>query len=100
MEIDKEEILKKLKKEYDDLNYRWSIERDKLEAKSQHATADAKKKFEEERENLRKLRKEMQEKIIDLEVAGENAWYDVKDGAEDAWKALSEGFKKAISHFK
>ena len=100
MEINKEEILKKLKKEYDELNYKWSIERDRIEAKSQHAAADAIKRFEEERENLRKLRREMQEKIVDLEVAGENAWYDVKEGADEAWKALSAAFEKAVSHFK
>ncbi|MBW2192613.1 MAG: hypothetical protein JRF27_02390 [Deltaproteobacteria bacterium] len=100
MELDKEEILKKLKKQYDDLNYKWSIERNKLEAKSQHAAADAIQKFEEERENLRRMRKEMKEKIIDLEVAGENAWDDVRDGAEEAYKSLSEAFKKASSHFK
>jgi hypothetical protein len=42
----------------------------------------------------------MQEKIVDLEVAGENAWYDVKEGAEEAWKALSAAFEKAVFHFK
>ena len=32
----KEEFLDQLKKKYDDLNYRWNIERNKLEAKAQH----------------------------------------------------------------
>ena len=51
------------------------------------------------------------EKMIDLEVAGENAWDEFKDGAEDAWedvrdgtekawKAFSEGLKKAAKRFK
>ena len=96
----KEEILEQLKKQYDELNYKWSIERDKFEAKAQHLGAEARKEFEETREQYRKLRKDMKEKIVDLEVAGENAWDDVKEGAETAWKAMSNAFDKATSHFK
>jgi hypothetical protein len=100
MESKKEEFLDQLKKKYDDLNYRWNIERNKLEAKAQHESADAIKKFAETREALRQLRTDMKTKIIDLEVASENAWDDVKDGAEDAWKSLATAFDKATSHFK
>ncbi len=100
MPMDREQFLEKMKQQLDELNYRWNIERNKFEAKAQHITAEARKTFEAELEELQKLRKEMKEKIVDLEVAGENAWDDVKDGAEDAWKALSKAFKKAGSHFK
>ena len=100
MELNKEDILKKLKKEFDDLNYRWNIERNKFEAKSQHLSADALRRFEEEKEKLLKLRDEMKFKLDKLDDASENAWDDVKEGAEEAYKALSEAFKKAISHFK
>ena len=96
----KEEFLDQLKKKYDDLNYRWNIERNKLEAKAQHESADAIKIFEEKREALGKLRTEMKTKIIELEVASENAWDDVKDGAEEAWTSLANAFDKATSHFK
>jgi hypothetical protein len=96
----KEEFLAQLKKKYDDLNYRWNIERNKLEAKAQHESADAIKIFEEKREALGKLRTEMKTKIIELEVASENAWDDVKDGAEEAWTSLANAFDKATSHFK
>ena len=37
---------------------------------------------------------------VDLEVAGENAWEELKVGAEKSWKALSQAFDKASSHFK
>jgi hypothetical protein len=111
MAMNKDEFLEKMKKQFDELNYRWNIERNKLEAKAQKTTAEAKKTFEEEWENLGNLRKQMKEKIIDLEVAGENAWDEFKDGAEDAWDdvrdgtekawhSLSEAFKKAASRFK
>jgi Skp family chaperone for outer membrane proteins len=98
--MDREEFIKKMKRQLDELNYRYSIERDKFEAKAQHLSADAKKTFEKELEKLQELRKEMKEKLVDLDVAGENAWHDVKEGAEEAWKALSKAFKKASSHFK
>ena len=100
MPLNKDEFLEQMKKKLDDLNYRWNIERNKFEAKIQHESAGAKKKLEAERDELLRFRKEMKEKIIDLEVAGENAWDDVKDGVENAWKALSKSFDKATSHFK
>ena len=96
----KDDVLEQMKKKFDDLNYRWNIERNKLEAKAQKEGAGAQKKFEEKREEFRGFRKDMKDKMIDLEVAGENAWDDVKDGVENAWKALSASFDKATSHFK
>ena len=63
----KEEFLDQLRKKYDDLNYRWNIEHNKLEARAQHESADAKKIFEEKREALLKLRTDMKTKIIELE---------------------------------
>lgn len=94
------DFVEQMKKQLDDLNYRWNIERNKLEAKAQHESAEAKKMFEKKRGELRKYRQEMKEKIKDLEVAGENAWDNVKDGAEDAWKVLAAAFEDAASHFK
>ncbi len=96
----KDEFLDRMKKQYDELNYRWSRERDKLEAGLQHAGAEVIKEYEAKREEYRQFRKEMKEKIVDLEVASDNAWYDLKEGAERSWKALSEAFDKATSHFK
>jgi len=100
MSATKNEFLEEMKKQLDDLNYRWNIERNKFEAMAQKASAEAKKQFEEEREEYRKFRKELQEKIVDLDVASDNAWEDLKEGTEQAWTALSDAFKKAASHFK
>lgn len=96
----KEEYLAQLKKQYDDLNYRWSRERDKFEAGLQHLGADARKQYEAKREEYHRFRKDLKEKIVDLDVASDNAWEDLKDGAEKSWKALSQAFDKASSHFK
>jgi hypothetical protein len=96
----KEEYLASVKKKYDELNYQWNVERNKFEAKIQHESAHARKKLLQEREELRRLRKEVKEKIIDLEVAGENAWNDLKDGPEKSWKELRTAFGKATGNFK
>ena len=96
----KEEYIEQIKKQYDELNYRWSRERDKFEANIQHGSADAKKRYEEARDEYRQFREEMKEKIGELEAAGDSAWDDLKDGAETAWNVMSKAFAKASSHFK
>ena len=96
----KDDFLNQMKKQYDELNYRWSRERDKFEANLQHESADVRKKYEEAREEYRQFRNEMKEKIVDIEVASDNAWDDLKDGAEDAWSVMSKAFDKASAHFK
>ncbi len=100
MTMNKSEFLARMKKQYDALNYRWSRERDKFEAGFQHASADAQKEYEAKREEYRKLRSELKEKIVELDVASDNAWDDLKDGAEKSWSALSKAFDEAASHFK
>lgn len=98
--MDKEEFINELKQKFNELNYKYSIERDKFESKAQHLGAEARKTYEEEVEKLQRLHKEMKTKLVDLDVAGENAWHDVKEGAEDAWKSLNKAIKKASSRFK
>ena len=96
----KDQYLGQLKKEYDELNFRWSRERDKFEADLQHESADVRKEYEAKREEYRKYRSDLQEKIVDLEVAGEDAWEDLKAGVELAWDSLGEAVKSAKSRFK
>ena len=100
MTANKDEFLNQMKKQYDELNYRWSRERDKFEADLQHTEADARQEFEAKREEYRKFRSQLKEKIVELDVASDNAWEDLKDGAEKSWSALSIAFDKAAAHFK
>lgn len=95
-----DDYLTQMKKQYDDLNYKWSIERDKFEANLQHASVDARKEYEAKREDFRKYRAELKTKINDLEASGDNAWDDLKEGAENSWKSMSDAFGKAIAQFK
>ena len=100
MATQQDEFLEEMKKKYDDLNYRWSIERDKFEATLQHAGVDARKEYEAKLEDFRKYRAELKTKIDGLEASGDKAWEDLKEGAENSWKSMSDAFGKAISQFK
>jgi uncharacterized protein YicC (UPF0701 family) len=95
----KESYLKKMKEKFDGLNYKWNIERNKLEAKTQQAKAEVKKKFEEKLEILHERREQMGQKLDQIDNASEEAWYDIKEGVESAWQSLNEAIKKARSHF-
>ena len=73
----KDSYSKKMKKMLDDLNYKWSIEHDKLGAKAQHAKVEVKKKFEDQLKTLQESREKMGRKLGQIDNAGEEAWKDV-----------------------
>jgi len=95
----KDSYSKKMKEMFDDLNYKWSTERDKLEAKAQHAKVEVKKKFEDRLKTLQEKREKMGQKLDQIDTASEDAWKDIKKGVDNAWHSLNEAIKKARSHF-
>lgn len=95
----KDSYTKKMKAKFDDLNYTWNVERNKLEAKAQHAKVEVKKKFEEQLKTLQEKREKMSQKLDQVDTASEDAWKDIKEGVDNAWKSLNEAIKKARSHF-
>jgi hypothetical protein len=46
--MEKDEFIKKMKAQFNELNFRYSTERDKIEAKAQHLSADARIAVEDE----------------------------------------------------
>ena len=95
----KDTYSKKMKAKFEDLNHKWNLERNKLEAKAQHAKVEVKKKFEEQLTALQKSRETMRQKLNQVDTASEDAWKDFKEGVDNAWKSLNEAIKKARSHF-
>jgi len=95
----KDSYSKKMKAKFDDLNYKWNVERNKLEAKAQQAKVEVKKKFEEQLKTLQNRREKMRQKLDQVDTASEDAWKDFKEGVDNAWKSLNEAIKKARSHF-
>jgi len=95
----KDLYLKKMKEKFDDLNYKWNIERNKLEAKTQQAKVEVTKKFEEKLKTLQERRDQMKQKLDQIDDSSEEAWSDIKEGVDNAWQSLNEAIKKARSHF-
>jgi hypothetical protein len=95
----KSSYLKKMKEKFDDLNYKWNIERNKLEAKTQPAKVEVKEKYEEKLKTLQERREQMRQKLDQIDNASEEAWRDIKEGVDSAWQSLNEAIKKARSHF-
>ena len=95
----KDSYLKKMKEKFDDLNYKWNIERNKLEAKTQQAKAEVKEKYEEKLRALQERREQMRQKLDQIDNASEEAWRDIKKGVDSACQSLNEAIKKARSHF-
>jgi len=96
MTIDRDDVLQKLKEQLEELNQVWQGERGRLEELARKAGADAAVRFENELEELKALRLKLKEKIVDLEVAGENAWEEVREGVDAAWRELREALKKTM----
>ena len=92
----KEAYVQKLNAKMDE----WNAEIHKLEAKADQAEAEAKIEYEKQLEDLRAKRKDLEDKIENLQQAGEIAWEDLKAGIESAWDSLGNAVNSAVSRFK
>lgn len=88
--------VQKLKAKMDE----WNAEIDKLAAKADQADADAKIEYYKQLEDLRAKRKDLEDKIAEVQQAGESAWEDLKQGLENSWDILKTSFSKAKSEFE
>jgi chromosome segregation ATPase len=78
----------------------WNAEIDKIEAKADQAEAESRIEYQKQLENLRARRKEVEDKMAELQQAGDGAWEDLKAGIESARDALGNALKSAASRFK
>ena len=88
--------VQKLKAKMDE----WNAEIDKLAAKADQADAEAKIEYHKQLEDLRAKRKDLEDKIAELQQAGDGAWEDLKQGLENSWDILKTSFSKAKSEFE
>ncbi|SDC02474.1 coiled coil domain-containing protein [Ruegeria marina] len=77
----------------------WRADIDKLQAKANEASADARLEYEKQIEKLRGLQQEAREKLEKLDQAGGEAWKDLKSGIEKAWDDLGAAVKSASERF-
>ncbi|WP_035271615.1 sll1863 family stress response protein [Desulfonatronum thiodismutans] len=78
----------------------WNADIDKLTAKADQAEADAKIKCQQKLEELRSKRQELEEKIVDLQSAGESTWEELRQGVESSWGVWKASFARAKTAFE
>ncbi len=78
----------------------WKADLDKLKAKAEGSSADAKLRANKNIHTLEKKTEAAKKKLAELRESSDDAWDKVKDGAEDAWKSLSSAFESAVSEFR
>jgi hypothetical protein len=88
--------VQKLKAQLDE----WNADINKMEAMADKAEVRAKTEYHKRIADLRARRKEVEDKIGELQQAGEGAWEDLKQGLENSWEILKVSFTKAKSEFE
>jgi DNA repair ATPase RecN len=94
--MSREEFVLKLKEKID----LWNADLNKLQARADQASAEARIKYQQQIEDLQEKRQELEGKMAQLRGAGEGAWEDVKSGTEIAWSSMSEALSSALQRFK
>ncbi|WP_022949679.1 sll1863 family stress response protein [Methylohalobius crimeensis] len=78
----------------------WNAELDKLSAQAEAAEADAKLEYQDQIDELEKLRNQARQKLGEVESASDDAWADVRQGAEAALNEMNNAFSNALKRFK
>jgi len=77
----------------------WDADIEKLKARANKASADAKLEYKSRIESLKHKREKAGDKLDELRSASDDAWEDLKIGLESAKNALGSSLKSAASHF-
>ena len=77
----------------------WRAEIDKLQAKAEEASVDARKDYEKQVEELREQQHETRGRLEELKGASGEAWEDLKEGFEKALDNLGDAVKSARERF-
>ncbi len=94
--MNKEAYQQKLQAKLDE----WSAEIDKLKAKADGASADAKIELDKQLAKLRPLQEAAAQKLAELKKAGDDAWQDIQQAADKTRASIEEGIKTLRSKFQ
>lgn len=78
----------------------WKAEIDKLEANAKGAGADTQIEYDKKINELKSMYDSANEKLVELNKAGDDAWENLKAGIDSAWDSLGSAIKSAASKFK
>ena len=79
---------------------KWDAEVDKLKARSDQMSAEARIKYEEQLMAMRANRNAANKKLQEMRVASEAAWQNMQTGMDAAWTSMKSALEKATSQFK
>lgn len=78
----------------------WDIKIDELKAKAAKAKAESRAELLSQIDVLRAKKKSVQDKLKQLQEAGDGAWDEMKTGLERSWTEFKGAFTKASAKFK
>ena len=79
---------------------KWDAEVDKLRAKGDEMSAEARVKYYEQIKAMRASRDAANKKLQEMRTAGEAARQDMQTGMDAAWASMKNALEKASSQFK
>src|SRR4029453_15525623 len=79
---------------------KWDAEDDKLRAKGDQLSAEARAKYDEQLMAMRASRDAAQKKLHELRTASESAWQQMQAGADAKLASVEKALEKSTSHFK
>ena len=77
----------------------WQAEIDKLRAKADKASADARIEYDQHIKELVEYQKKGQKQLQEMQDASEHAWADMRAGMEKAWNDMAAAWKDAMKRF-
>ena len=78
----------------------WNAEIDKLRAKANKATAEARIEYDDQIKSLNAQRDTVRQRLDELKRSGAGAWEELRDGLESAGKAMNDSLKSAYDKFR
>lgn len=78
----------------------WNSDIDRLSAKADQVEADARSDYRKQVDILKQKRRDIEEKLKDLNRSGDAAWKDLKSGIDMAWEAMNHAVQSATSRFR
>ncbi len=94
--MDRQSLINQAKKQLDEFN----SQLDDLEVKMKDFSGEAKKVYDEQAQELRKLIGEAEKNFEKAKYASEETWGEVKDFVDFTGKALKNSFNYFLSHYK
>jgi uncharacterized coiled-coil DUF342 family protein len=87
----RDEFVEQMKARLDE----WNAEIDRLAERARQASGEARERYHDDIERLRRRRDETRRRLEELQHAGEAAWDSLQQGLEDAWELLRRALRDA-----